>query len=79
MNFHEIAAPPSPSLTPEGIFVVHLRSDSAVARQHLVGRIEHVKSGDSEPFASLEALLAFLDRHLPHATAPSVEHAPDQR
>jgi hypothetical protein len=43
---------------------IHLRSDSAPARKHLVGRVEHVKSGDSEQFASLEALLAFVDRHM---------------
>ena len=58
------AAPPRPSLPPEGIFVIHVRSDSDPARRHLVGRVEHVKSGDSEQFASLEALLAFVDRHM---------------
>lgn len=56
---------PSPLLTPDGMFVIHLRSDSAAARQHLVGRVEHVKSGDCEPFASLAALLGFIDRHVP--------------
>ena len=60
---------PRPSLAPEGIFVIHLRSDSAAARQHLVGRVEHVKSGDTEQFASLAALLAFIDRHVAHTTA----------
>ena len=54
----------APSLAPEGIFVVHLRSDSVPGRQHLVGRVEHVKSGDSEQFASLAALLAFIERHM---------------
>jgi hypothetical protein len=53
-----------PSLTPDGIFVIQLRSDSAAERQHLVGRVEHVKSGDSEQFASLMALLGFIDRHV---------------
>lgn len=55
--------PPSPLLTPEGMFVIHLRSDSVTARQHLVGRVEHLKSGESASFASLDALLAFIDRH----------------
>jgi hypothetical protein len=59
------ATPPSPLLTPEGMFVIHLRSDSAPAREHLVGRVEHVQSGDSEGFASLAALLRFIDRHVP--------------
>ena len=59
--------PDEPSLEPEGIFVLHLRSDSAAAVERLVGRVEHVKSGESEPFTSLAALLAFIDRH----TAPA--------
>jgi hypothetical protein len=62
-------------LTPEGMFVIHLRSDSAAARQHLVGRVEHVKSGDSEAFASLGALLGFIDRHAPGTAQP----VPDAR
>src|SRR5262249_32304271 len=52
----------TPLHTPEWMFVIHLRSDSAVARRHLVGRVEHVMSGESEPFASLDALLAFMAR-----------------
>ena len=52
----------TPLHVPEWMFVIHLRSDSAVARRHLVGRVEHVMSGDSEPFASLDALLAFKAR-----------------
>ena len=51
-------------LTPDGMFVLHLRSDSAAAKQHLVGRIEHVQSGDAESFGSLAALLGFIDRHV---------------
>jgi hypothetical protein len=64
MTTDETAAPRSSSLTPEGMFVIHLRSDSAVARRHMVGRVEHVKTGESEPFASLAALLRFIDRHV---------------
>ena len=56
--------PQAPSLGPDGIFVIHVRSDSAAVRQHLVGRVEHVRSGDSEQFASLPALLGFIDRHV---------------
>lgn len=54
----------APSLVPEGIFVLHLRSDSAAEREHLVGRVEHVKSGDVEAFASVAALLGFIERHV---------------
>lgn len=46
------------------MFVLYLRSDSAAAQQYLVGRVEHLKSGDSEPFASLAALLTFIERHV---------------
>lgn len=65
------AAPHSPLLTPDGIFVLHLRSDSAPAGQHLVGRVEHLKSGDSETFASLAALLRFIDRYVAHDSVPA--------
>ena len=53
----------TPLHPPAGIFVIHLRSDSDLSRQHAVGRVEHVMSGDSAPFVSLAALLAFMDRH----------------
>jgi len=58
----------TPLHTPAGIFVVHLRSDSDLSRQHLIGRVEHVKSGDSEAFVSLADLLAFMDRHAAEAS-----------
>jgi len=50
------------------MFVIHLRSDSDLSRQHLIGRVEHVKSGDSEAFVSLADLLAFMDRHAAEAS-----------
>ena len=49
-------------LTPEGTFVVQLRSNSDAGRRRLLGRIEHVMSGQSERFESLEELLAFMSR-----------------
>lgn len=61
----------TPLHTPEGIFVIHLRADSAAARQHLVGRVEHVQSGDTEPFTSLATLLAFIERHFAFVPPPS--------
>jgi hypothetical protein len=57
------AATKAPLHTPAGIFVLHLRSDSDAARQRLIGRVEHVMSGDSVGFVSLGDLLAFIDRH----------------
>jgi hypothetical protein len=62
------AATKTPLHTPAGIFVIHLRSDSDLSRQHLIGRVEHVKSGDSEAFVSLGELLAFMDRHAGEAS-----------
>ena len=56
---------PRPVLGPERMFVIQVRADSDVATEHLVGRVEHVKSGTSEPFGSLGALLEFIERHLP--------------
>jgi hypothetical protein len=53
--------------TPQGMFVVHVRSDSDLGRGHVVGRVEHVMSGDDEIFGSLEALLAFMKTHVAHA------------
>ena len=62
------AATKTPLHTPAGIFVIHLRSDSDLSRQHLIGRVEHVMSGDSEAFVSLADLLAFMDRHAAEAS-----------
>jgi hypothetical protein len=62
---------PGPLLGPDGIFVLHLRSDSAPAGQHLVGRVEHLKSGDSETFGSLAALLRFLGRYVSTGRPPA--------
>ena len=58
----------TPLHTPTGMFVIHLRSDSDLSRHHLIGRVEHVKSGDSEAFVSLADLLAFMDRHAAEAS-----------
>lgn len=50
-------------LGPERTFVIQLRSDSDLPRGEMHGRVEHVMSGDSEPFASLEGLVAFMARY----------------
>jgi hypothetical protein len=56
--------PRSGRLAPERTFVIQLRSDSDLSERTLCGRVEHVVSGDSERFGSLDALLAFIKRHL---------------
>ena len=51
-------------LRPEDAFVVQLHSDAAVNEQRVSGRIEHVMSGDSAPFTSIEAMLGFMAKHV---------------
>lgn len=45
-------------------FVVHFRLSTNIAHGRIEGRIEHVVSGQSTHFASLEELLAFVARVL---------------
>jgi len=45
-------------------FVVHFRVSSDVPRGQIAGRVEHVVSGQSTHFDSLEELLAFVARVL---------------
>ena len=51
-------------------FVVHLRTNSDVFHGPIAGRVEHVVSGQSIHFDSLEELLAFLDQVLANVRAP---------
>jgi hypothetical protein len=43
-------------------FVVHFRLSTNLARGRIAGRVEHVVSGQSTHFDSLEELLAFIAR-----------------
>jgi hypothetical protein len=52
-------------LGPERTFVIQLRSDSDLPHGDMRGRVEHVMSGESEPFGSLEGLVAFMARYAP--------------
>jgi hypothetical protein len=51
-------------------FVVHFRVSSDVACGQIAGRVEHVVSGQSTLFDSLEELLAFMARVLASVRAP---------
>lgn len=51
-------------------FVGHFRVNSDVTQGRLAGRVEHVVSGQSAHFASLEELLAFIARVLATGRAP---------
>lgn len=68
MVHHSEENPPAGRLAPEGTFVIQLRSGSDVAHGAISGRVEHVVSGESEPFASLAEALEFMARHAPQVT-----------
>ncbi len=51
-------------------FLVHLRTDAHMRGGRIVGRVEHVQSGDATHFQSLEELVSFMTVLLepePHA------------
>lgn len=53
-----------------GRYVLRLHRDAQPQGGVLVGRIEHVTSGDSCEFASSEELLAWLARRTPNHPCP---------
>jgi hypothetical protein len=59
-----------PSLPTERAFVVQFRGEAAVEQGHYAGRVEHVVSGQSAHFCTLEDLLAFMARVLAVPTLP---------
>ena len=68
------STPLSP-LSPQWAFVVQFRAETAVAAGQLVGRVEHVVSGQATTFATLDALLAFLACRLAEGGAEPLEAA----
>ena len=61
MHPHQTATAP---LSVHWAFVVHLRTSTDIPRGQLAGRVEHVVSGQSTHFDSLEELLVFIARVL---------------
>ncbi len=51
-------------LSPEWAFVVQFRTETELAQERWVGRVEHVVSGQATRFHTLEELRAFLARVL---------------
>lgn len=45
-------------------FIVHVQADMPVETGQIAGRVEHIVSGQTTHFASLEALLEFIARVL---------------
>jgi hypothetical protein len=56
--------PRTPALSPHYAFVVQFSAETQVEAGRLVGRVEHVVSGQAAHFHSLEVLLDFLARLL---------------
>ena len=52
----------APRLSPDAAFVVQLATDAAIEDGRVSGRIEHMATGTSEPFGTLEELLRFMSR-----------------
>ena len=72
----ETEQPYAPAPNRNGSFVSPLGVCRALAHEHghstgaIAGRVEHVVSGQSMHFASLEELLAFIDQVLANVRAP---------
>jgi len=66
---------PHPSYPAAGGYVLRLHRDARPAAGHLVGRIEHVTSGDNADFSSGEQLLEWLTQHV---TQVLTGHIPSQ-
>ena len=61
---------PSPTLPTNRAFVVLFRAEPSATSRGWEGRVEHVVSGQTIHFASLEELLVFIRRVLPDMQAP---------
>ena len=48
-------------------FVVHFSANGGLRRRRFIGRVEHLSSGASARFSSLEQLLAFMTPRLDRA------------
>ena len=57
-------------MSPYRAFVVQFRTETDMAHGCVKGRVEHVVSGQATHFASVEELLAFIERVLATVRAP---------
>ncbi len=63
----------STSLPASRAFVLQIRADSRVENGHLAGRVEHVVSGRSAHFQSVDELLTFMASALREADTSGPE------
>ena len=68
---HEVATPEEPLLSPQRAFVLQFYPEADVEHGHFVGRVEHVVSGQTARFDSLDTLVAFLGQVLTTVKAQS--------
>jgi hypothetical protein len=68
---------PLPLFPSAGRYVLRLNRDAQPEAGRLVGRIEHVSSGDSVDFASSTELIVWLSSHASAALPGSTESATD--
>ena len=59
------------SLPVHWAFVVQFRTNTDITAQHFTGRVEHVASGQTSRFESLEVLLNFFSQVLCAASPPA--------
>jgi hypothetical protein len=69
------------TLSVQRAFVVHFGARPGARRRRFRGRVEHLASGESAEFSSLEELLAFFDRDRScgHGGTVAVPHRPGAR
>jgi hypothetical protein len=60
----------STPLTPQRAFVVQFHIDTDLVAGRMVGRVEHVVSGQSGRFSSMASLLEFIPIRLQILTGP---------
>jgi hypothetical protein len=70
-QFHEAATREEPLLSPQRAFVLQFYPEADLERRHFVGRVEHVVSGQTARFDSLDTLVAFLGQVLATVRAQS--------
>jgi hypothetical protein len=54
----------TPTLLPEGVFVVQFNATTLATQGHVAGRVEHIVSAQATHFQSWEELQAFVARVL---------------
>ena len=60
----------SPTLPTNRAFVVQFRAEPSATSRGWEGRVEHIVSGQTSHFDSLEELVVFIRRVLPDVQAP---------